>query len=55
MKYKLIIKTKAELDILKLFNWYENKKIGLGSEFLEEIEKKLNLITKDPLHYQIRY
>lgn len=40
MKYRLIIKPEAESDILKIAQWYEEKKEGLGSEFLEELEKK---------------
>jgi len=55
MKYNLIVKPEAELDMLEAAKWYEDKQENLGSRFLEEAEEKLYLITQNPLHYQIRY
>ncbi len=55
MKYSLIVKPEAELDTLKSAKWYEKRQKNLGVRFLEEVEEKLNLITQNPLHYQVRY
>jgi len=55
MSYTRIIKPEAELDIIKATKWYEEKKKGLGIKFLDEIEEKLDIVTSNPLHYQVRY
>ncbi|HET8860476.1 type II toxin-antitoxin system RelE/ParE family toxin [Marivirga sp.] len=55
MKYYLIVKPDAELDILKSAQWYEEKQESLGVRFLNEVEQKLRLVTQYPLNYQVRY
>lgn len=55
MNYSLIVKPEAELDILRSAQWYERKQQDLGLRFLDEVEEKLDLITRSPLHYQVRY
>ncbi len=55
MKYTLIVKPEAELDILKSAQWYENKQENLGSRFLDLVSDKTHLVIDNPLHYQIRY
>lgn len=55
MSYRLIIKPEAESDMFKIAKWYEEKKEGLGSEFLEELEKLFIQIKEKPMVYQIRY
>ncbi|MFQ3212727.1 MAG: toxin ParE1/3/4 [Marivirga sp.] len=55
MKYTLIVKPEAELDILKSSQWYEEKQKDLGLLFRDEVEEKSLFITKNPLHYQVRY
>jgi plasmid stabilization system protein ParE len=55
MKYSLIIKPDAELDILKAARWYEKKQQNLGIRFLDEVEDKIRLVVQNPLHYQKRY
>lgn len=37
MKYKLLVKAEAVRDMTEAFDWYENKRIGLGTEFLDEV------------------
>lgn len=46
MKYSLIVKPEAELDTLESAKWYEGKQKNLGVRFLDEIEKKLHLVTQ---------
>jgi toxin ParE1/3/4 len=55
MNYNLIVKPEAKLDILKSAQWYEKKQQDLGLRFLDEVEEKLDLITSNPLQYQVRY
>lgn len=45
----------ARLDIIEAVLWYELQKPGLGVEFQSALDKRLELIGNDPLHYQIRY
>lgn len=55
MTYELIIKPEAALDIADCKQWYEDKEEGLGSRFLEDLDKKILKVTANPLHYQIRH
>ena len=38
MKYNLIIKEEANQEIIDSYLYYENKSIGLGEKFLENLE-----------------
>jgi hypothetical protein len=51
MTYKILVKTEAILDIAEAIDWYEEKQIGLGTEFLDELERYFDKITHHPLHY----
>ena len=51
--YKLIIKPSAENDLSYAANWYNQKRVGLGYEFLQAIESRLDFIKRNPNHYQI--
>lgn len=55
MAYNLLITKKAKQDIIDGFYWYESKSDGLGSRFVEEVEKTINYLHLFPLHYQIKY
>jgi len=50
--YKLIIKPFAEEDAKDAANWYNEKREGLGNEFLLALEAALNAIQRNPNHYQ---
>jgi hypothetical protein len=34
------------------YDWYESKRIGLGLEFLNEVDEYFNRIVQNPKHYQ---
>lgn len=55
MKYHLIIKSAAELDITGSVKWYDEKQQGLGLRFLNDLDQKLQKVKANPLHYQVRY
>lgn len=54
MKYNLIIKEEANQEIIDSYLYYENKSIGLGEKFLENLEIYFDRIQKYPKHYQIK-
>jgi len=48
MSFKLIVKREAQIDLDEIFVWYEEQKIGLGFEFLEEFDKLTTKILTNP-------
>ena len=46
MKYNLIIKEEANQEIIDSYLYYENKSIGLGEKFLENLEIYFDRIQK---------
>jgi plasmid stabilization system protein ParE len=54
MKYELIIKEEANLEIIESYLYYESKSIGLGDKFLNQLELYFDRIQKNPKHYQIK-
>ncbi len=54
MKYELIIKPKAEEDLSETFEWYEERRKGLGYDFLLQVEAGLRFI-ENPLAFPKKY
>lgn len=48
MKRRVAIRPRAEADLREARNWYENKRTGLGDEFLGEIGITIELLARDP-------
>jgi len=53
--HKLIIKAFAELDAIDAANWYNEKREGLGEEFVLALDAKINAIQRNPTHFQVVY
>lgn len=51
MSYRIEIKEEAKLEIVEAYSYYEEKRIGLGEEFLEH----LNMYFERILVYPTRY
>lgn len=51
MKYILEVKDEANIEIIESYLYYENKREGLGEEFIEHIDIFFDRITKDPEHF----
>ena len=51
MRYHLIIKSKAEKDLQQSFEWYQEKKQGLGDELIEQTEVTIRKILDNPYQY----
>lgn len=44
----LILRKKAEEDIRKAYEWYEEKRTNLGVEFISEVETVFDTIKENP-------
>ena len=50
--YKLIIKPYAETDAIEAAKCYNDKREGLGNEFLLVLDAKMNSLKRNPYHFQ---
>jgi toxin ParE1/3/4 len=55
MKYRVIVRPEAEDDLKEAYSWYEDKRIGLGYDFLLQVDAGLNLIARSPNIRPIEY
>jgi toxin ParE1/3/4 len=55
MNHRLIIRKRAETHIEDAYDWYEQRKKDLGSDFLQAIEEALKIIEINPLAFQFKY
>ena len=53
--HKLIIKPFAEMDAMDAANWYNQRREGLGNEFLLALDAKFNSIKRNPLQFNLIY
>ena len=52
--YILEIKEEANLEIIDAYLYYENKQIGLGETFFEQLELYFDRITENPKHFEVK-
>ena len=55
MNYKLIVRPEAEIDLSDAFNWYENNRVGLGYDFLLQIDAGFHFIIRNPDAHSVEY
>ena len=55
MKYKVIVRPEAEDDLKEAFYWYEDKRTGLGYDFLLQVDAGINFIYRNPEIHLIEY
>ena len=55
MNYVLVFRVEACNELDEADNWYESQKIGLGDDFLEQIEAALDRICQMPESYSVVY
>jgi plasmid stabilization system protein ParE len=48
---RLTILPQAELDVSDAAAWYEERRTGLGDEFLDELDSILRRVITDPLQF----
>lgn len=51
MTYILEVKDEANLEIIEAYLYYEEKRTGLGEEFLEHLDTYFDRITANPKHF----
>ena len=52
MKWRLVVRPRAESDLREAQNWYENQRAGLGAEFLVEIDATIRVLIRDPQRHR---
>ena len=55
MKYRTIIRPEAEEDLKESFCWYEDRRQGLGHDFLLQVDAGLKLVERSPEIYPSEY
>ena|ERR1700741_1197903 len=55
MTTTLLIRPRAEIQLRQAYDWYEEKRKGLGKEFLLSVESVFLIIEKKPLLFQTKY
>lgn len=53
MKHKVVLKVETIHDISEAFEWSEHQQSGLSSQFLDEIDKYIELISQNPERYPL--
>ena len=51
MTYDLEIKDAANQEIIQAYLYYENKRIGLGEQFLKHLDSYFSRIQNNPKHF----
>lgn len=54
MTYKLILKSRAHLDLAEAIEYYHSIRKDLGNKFLKCVHKFFDRITKNSLHYSLK-
>ncbi len=49
MEYRVVIRPEAEDDLKEAFSWYEDRRKGLGYNFLLRVEAGLRFIERNPV------
>ncbi len=50
-----ILSTRAQKEITKAWEWYEERQHSLGDRFVKEVINKINLIEQNPEGYPSSY
>lgn len=53
--YSTILSTRAQKEILKSWEWYEDRQQGLGDQFFNETISRIHEIEQNPDRYPIKY
>lgn len=55
MKITVQLREEADGDLATAASWYEQQRVGLGHEFLDEALSAFRLIEKQPLIYPVMH
>jgi hypothetical protein len=54
VRYKINFHPEAQVEYLEAAKWYEDSLLGLGIIFVEEVERTLDIIEKNPNTYPLK-
>lgn len=55
MSFPVIIRPKAEHDLLQAQSWYDSKRAGLGTRFRNSVDNVLQILSHSPLIFPTIY
>ena len=55
MNYVLVFRLEARNELDDAYSWYESQQLGLGDDFLEQVEETLARICQKPEAYPAVY
>lgn len=55
MAFNIILSDRAIKEIDEAFNWYENQKQGLGTDFMVELYDYLDIIAQSPRIFPVDF
>lgn len=55
MKFEIRKLSRANIEVVEAYLYYESRSIGLGERFLQEIENEMTYISETPELFQKRY
>jgi plasmid stabilization system protein ParE len=55
LKRRVILRPQAEADIVEARSWYEQRRTGLGREFLDGVQAVLVAVAERPTQYPVVY
>lgn len=55
MSRRLVLRRVAELEVNQAIIWYEERRLGLGREFLDDFSSTLRKIRERPSSFPIEY
>lgn len=53
--YKIKISSKAKSDIIHAKNWYEDKQVGLGVDFVKKVKIQINQLQVKSVEHKIAF
>jgi toxin ParE1/3/4 len=55
MSFSLIVRPEAESEMAMAFDWYENRRKGLGEKFISNVQVVFDQISANPLVHGLFY
>lgn len=53
--YKSLIFFEVIEEIDSISKWYEERKVGLGKQFIKKVRNRIRFLEKSPKLYKVRY
>ncbi len=53
MKLPIVLRDEAEREFDEAFDWYNAKRVGLGAEFVAEVQEVFDRISANSLMHQV--